>query len=69
VESADLAARVTALIERDLKPENAWRVSLDEKGELQWTNDVETVTRQPAKGFSQRVVEFFINLMPIKDQA
>jgi putative cardiolipin synthase len=69
VESADLAARVTALIERDLKPENAWRVSLDEKGELQWTNDVETVTRQPAKGFTQRVVEFFINFMPIKDQA
>ena len=69
VESVDLAARVTALIERDTKPENAWRVSLDEKGELRWTNDVETVTRQPAKGFSQRIVEFFINLMPIKNQA
>jgi putative cardiolipin synthase len=69
VESADLAARVTALIERDLRPENAWRVSFDETGELQWTNAVETVTRQPAKGFGHRVVEFFINLMPIKDQA
>ena len=69
IESADLAARVTALIERDIEPRNAWRVSLDEKGELVWTNDVATVTRQPARGFSQRVVEFFINFMPIKDQA
>jgi putative cardiolipin synthase len=69
VESADLAARVTELIERDIQPANAWRVSLDEKGELQWTNDANTVKRQPATGFSQRVVEFFINLMPIKNQA
>jgi putative cardiolipin synthase len=69
IESVELAARVTALIERDIEPENAWRVSLDEKGELQWTNDVETVTRQPAKGFSQRFVEFFINFLPIKNQA
>jgi putative cardiolipin synthase len=69
VESVDLAARVTELIERDIEPRNAWRVSLDAKGELQWTNDVATVTRQPAKGFTQRVVEFFINFMPIKNQA
>jgi putative cardiolipin synthase len=69
VESAELAARVTALIERDIQPGNAWRVSLDGNGELQWTRDIDTVERQPAKGFSQRVVEFFINLMPIKDQA
>jgi putative cardiolipin synthase len=69
VESVDLAARVTALIERDIEPQNAWRVLLDEKGELTWTHDTATVTRQPAKGFSQRVVEFFINFMPIKDQA
>ena len=69
VESADLAARVTKLIERDIEPGNAWRVSLDEKGKLRWTSDVATETRQPAKSFAQRVVEFFVNLMPIKDQA
>jgi putative cardiolipin synthase len=69
VESIDLAARVTALIERDIQPENAWRVSLDANGKLQWTNDAATVTRQPAKSFTQRVVEFFVNFMPIKDQA
>ena len=69
VESVDLAARVTELIERDIEPQNAWRVTLDEKGKLRWTNDVATLTRQPAKGFTQRIVEFFVNFMPIKDQA
>jgi putative cardiolipin synthase len=69
VESVDLAARVTDLIERDIQPGNAWRVSLDDKGDLQWTNDVNRVKRQPATGFTQRVVEFFVNFMPIKDQA
>jgi putative cardiolipin synthase len=69
VESVDLAARVTELIERDIQPGNAWRVSLDEKGDIQWSNDVDTVRRQPAAGFTQRVVEFFVNFMPIKDQA
>jgi putative cardiolipin synthase len=69
IDSFELAARVTDLIERDITPETAWRVTLNEQGDLRWTNAVETVKRQPALGFSQRVVEFFINFMPIKDQA
>lgn len=69
VDSPELAARVTGLIERDMLPANAWRVTLNERGALRWTSDRGTVVRQPALSLSQRIVEFFINLLPLKQQA
>jgi phosphatidylserine/phosphatidylglycerophosphate/cardiolipin synthase-like enzyme len=69
VDSRELAERVTGLIERDIEPANAWRVTLNEKGSLEWTSDRGTVKRQPALSFVQRIIEFFITFMPIKDQA
>ena len=68
-ESAELGRRLSTLIARDMAPENAWRVTLDEEGWLTWSNDDETVRRQPARGFKQRAVEFFLNLIPLKKQA
>jgi putative cardiolipin synthase len=64
-----LAERVLALIERDISPANAWRVTMDEEGWLTWTNGDEVVRRQPAQNFLQRTIEFLLNLLPIKDQA
>ena len=69
VDSPELAARVTALIERDMQPANAWHVTLNERGALRWTSERGTVVRQPALGLRQRIVEFFINLLPLKQQA
>jgi putative cardiolipin synthase len=62
-------ARVAAVIERDMAPANAWRVTMDDEGWLRWTNGDEVVRRQPAQGFRQRMVEFLLNLLPIKNQA
>jgi putative cardiolipin synthase len=64
-----LASRVAALIERDIAPENAWRVTLDEEGWLKWSSGDEVLLRQPAKGFGQRTIEFLLNLLPLKNQA
>lgn len=69
VESAELAERVLAIIDRKSLPENAWRVTMNEEGWLKWSNADETVTRQPAQGFKQRFIEFFTNLLPLKNQA
>jgi hypothetical protein len=60
---------VGALINRDISPANAWRVTMDEEGWLTWTSGDEVVHRQPAQGFVQRTIEFLLNLLPIKDQA
>jgi len=65
----EFAARVAALINRDISPGNAWRVTMDEEGWLTWTNGDEVVQRQPAQNFLQRAIEFLLNLLPIKDQA
>ena len=62
-------ARVAALIERDISPENAWRVTMDEEGWLTWSSADEVVRRQPARGFIQRAIEFVLNLLPLKNQA
>lgn len=69
LESPDLTSKLTTLLERDLAPSNSWRVTMDEEGWLYWTNDEEVAVNQPAKGFKQRFMEFFINMLPIKDQA
>ena len=68
-EGTVFAARVAALIERDIAPANAWRVTMDDEGWLRWTSSDDVVRRQPALGFRQRMVEFLLNLLPIKDQA
>ena len=68
-ESEDLARRVAALIARDMAPGNAWRVTMDAEGALTWTSSAGVVRRQPATGFSQRAVEFLLNLLPLKDQS
>jgi len=68
-EGAAPARAVKALIERDMAPENSWRVTMDEDGWLEWSSGDETLRRQPAKGFSQRAIEFLLNLLPIKNQA
>jgi putative cardiolipin synthase len=68
-EGAEFAGRVRALVERDMAPENAWRVTLSEDGWLRWSNSDETVRRQPARGFVQRALEFLLNLLPLKNQA
>ncbi len=63
-----LAAALARILERDMQPENSWRVTLEDGGWLKWWNGDESLGRQPANGFSQRAVEFFLNLLPIKNQ-
>ena len=68
-DSVTLARRLRALIERDMAPENAWRVTMDQDGWLTWSSGNKHLTRQPAKGFGQRFIEFVLNLFPLKKQA
>lgn len=64
VESEGLAAELLAAIERDLQPENAWRVTLDEDGDPLWSAGDEVLHRQPARHFWQRVEDVFFMLLP-----
>jgi putative cardiolipin synthase len=68
-DSEELAERLSALISRDMSPENAWRVTMSADGWLEWSAGERSLQRQPAKGFRQRAVEFLLNLLPLKKQA
>ncbi len=64
IESPGLAADLVKLMERDMQPENAWQVLLDDDGEIYWVNSDETVYKQPARGTSQRIMEKIFKVLP-----
>jgi len=64
VHSAGLAEELAAVMERDMAPENAWQVLLDEKGKPYWVNSDETVDRQPARSGSQRIMDKIFKVVP-----
>ena len=64
VRSPGLAAELAKVMERDMQPENAWQVFLDEDGDPYWVNSDETVYEQPARGTSQRIMDKIFKVVP-----
>jgi putative cardiolipin synthase len=64
VESEPLGRRLSALMERDMRPENAWRLSLNSRGRVEWTAEGQTLTRQPARSGWQRLEDLIFMLLP-----
>ncbi|MEJ1962522.1 MAG: phospholipase D family protein [Gammaproteobacteria bacterium] len=64
IESEPLAGQLAGIMERDMQPANAWRVTLNEHGSLRWTADGEPLKRQPARGLWQRTQDVFFMLFP-----
>ena len=64
IDSASLGREMQRLAERDMAPENAWQVLLDEQGQLIWVNSEETVARQPARNAWQRIMDGFFRILP-----
>lgn len=64
IESPGLANDLAETIGRDMLPSNSWRVTLDEDGKLAWTNDIDKLSRQPARNRWQRVQDWFFRIFP-----
>ena len=64
VTSEGLAADLARVMDRDMQPENAWQVLLDESGKPYWINSDETVYKQPARGASQRIMDKIFKIFP-----
>jgi len=64
VRSPGLAAELAEAMDRDMQPENAWQVFLDEDGKPYWVNSEETVHKQPARGASQRIMDKIFKVVP-----
>ena len=64
VDSPGLAEALAQVMERDMQPENAWQVLLNDKGKPYWVNSDETVTSQPARDGMQRVMDVILEVVP-----
>ncbi len=64
VDSPGLGEALARVMERDMQPENAWRVLLDENAQPYWVNSDETVYTQPARDGMQRVMDVIFEVVP-----
>jgi len=64
VDSPELAADLVAIILRDMSPQNAWQVRLDEDGNVYWEDSNGILTEQPARDGMQRVMNQLMKLGP-----
>ncbi len=64
VESPGLARALAEVMERDMAPENAWQVFINDKGKPYWVNSDETLDSQPARSGSQRVMNIIFKIFP-----
>ena len=68
ISAPGLAGEIAELVEQDMGPENAWRVTLNDEEQLVWSSAAGIVHRQPARHPGQRIADFFYGLLPIQDQ-
>jgi len=68
IDSPSLGEALARLAARDMAPQNAWQVMLDDQQKLIWVNSEETVTKQPARNTWQRFMDGLLRLLP-KSQA
>jgi putative cardiolipin synthase len=68
IDSPTLATQLLDQFETMIAPENAWAVTLNEKGDLRWTSSAGEKKHQPARGFGQRCSDFFWRWVPVESQ-
>ena len=64
IESPPLAAQLADGMDRDMGPDNAWRVSLEPDGSLRWRAGDQILSTQPARNFWQRVEDVLFMAFP-----
>lgn len=68
IESPELAAKLAIFLDDLMKPENAWRLSIDEDDKIEWKSSDRVLSAQPARGFFQSIADFFGGFLPIESQ-
>jgi putative cardiolipin synthase len=66
--SSDFNGTVRAALEGDFSDANAWRLELQESGQVFWVADGKTLQSQPATSFMQRIEDWFFSHMPIESE-
>ncbi|MCA2977397.1 MAG: phospholipase D family protein [Myxococcaceae bacterium] len=64
IDCAPLARELGAAIDRDVRPENAWRIDVDAQGQVSWRAGDQVRFEAPARDESQRTEELLHLLLP-----
>lgn len=69
IDSPELAARILTVIERDVQPENSWRLTMGPSNKLVWLDESQTPPRRylddPNTGFFEQFIAWFGYFLPI----
>ena len=68
VADEELVTEISQAIDLDLSPRNAWRVTLDSRGSLEWKSNLGTRRRQPARSSWQRIQDWFFGFFRLEKQ-
>lgn len=69
IHSKALGQQLAADIDEILLPENSWEVTLNKKGRMVWNGKEEKpLRRQPARGSTQRFIDFWARWLPIEKE-
>jgi cardiolipin synthase C len=72
VDSPELAGQVAAFMDEGIQPDNAYRVTLNDEGELRWATVVdgheEVFDREPETTVWKRWTADFVKILPIESQ-
>jgi putative cardiolipin synthase len=72
VESPELAEQVAAYMDEGVRPDNSYRVLVDEDGDLVWVTQVDGAEvrydEEPETTFGQRFMSGFIMILPVEQQ-
>lgn len=68
IESEPLARELAETFTQLMDPKNSWKVYLNKNNALRWKSSTATISSQPARGFGQRIADFFYRLLPIESQ-
>ncbi|MFT7679347.1 MAG: putative cardiolipin synthase [Planctomycetota bacterium] len=68
IESPQLAARVRALLARELEPRNAWRVTRGPTGALRWEAGAVVLEDEPGEGSDRSFKEWLLELLPLRGE-
>jgi phosphatidylserine/phosphatidylglycerophosphate/cardiolipin synthase-like enzyme len=66
VHSPEFGEQVATVMERAMTADNAWRLRMDERGDLSWESAAGTLTSQPSGSFWRRVQNGIFGLFPVE---
>jgi putative cardiolipin synthase len=64
VDSPPLAEKLAERMLRDMDGANSWQVVRTDGGELRWRSSAGELSRQPARGFMQRIENVIFKFFP-----